>query len=334
MTPIDPADPFPLSADHAIDVAQSVVRAEAEALAALDEALAGPMRSAFLEAAGLMHTAQGRVIVSGMGKSGHIARKIAATLASTGRPAQFVHPAEASHGDLGMITPADCVLALSRSGETRELDDLVYHCQRQSIPLIGMTLRAGSALARAARVALVLPDCGEASEDAPAPTSSTTMCLALGDALAVTLLRAKGFTAEHFSVFHPGGTLGAMLTRVSEVMRAEASALLVSPELPVPQLLTAISEGGLGCVGVAEGGRLIGVVTDGDLRRKLTAASFSDVTEALMTRAPKTVAPDATLAEALAIMNGLKITALFVVDAGGAPLGVVHLHDVLSAGAR
>jgi arabinose-5-phosphate isomerase len=262
-----------------------------------------------------------------------VARKIAATMASTGRPALFVHPAEASHGDLGMITEEDCVLALSRSGETSELNDLIFHCHRLKIPLVAMTFKPDSTLAKAADVALVLPDCGEASEDAPAPTTSTTMCMALGDALAVAMLEAKGFTADHFGAIHPGGKLGALLKRVSDVMRASPRLPLVAPDTPTPAVLNAMTEGGIGCVGVVRDGKLVGVVTDGDLRRRLDAQAFSKTAEALMTAQPRTIAPDAPLADAIVLMNDSRITALFAVE-GGKPVGVVHMHDLLSAGAR
>jgi arabinose-5-phosphate isomerase len=268
-----------------------------------------------------------------MGKSGHIARKIAATLASTGTPAQFVHPAEASHGDLGMIVEDDCVLALSRSGETAELSDLLYHCRRMSIPVIGMTFKADSSLARASTAALVCPDCGEASEEAPAPTISTTMCLALGDALAVALLKARGFTADHFGAIHPGGKLGAALKRVKDIMRVGTSDPLISPGASVEETMRAMSAGGIGAVGVIDNGKLIGIVTDGDLRRKLTPEMFARTARDIMTADPRTIAPDAPIADAIAIMNTRRITLLFAVE-DGRPVGVVHMHDLLAAGVR
>jgi arabinose-5-phosphate isomerase len=317
----------------AIAAGQETIRAEARALDQLAEALAGALNAPFVDAAKLLAGAKGRVIVSGMGKSGHIARKIAATLASTGTPAQFVHPAEASHGDLGMIVEDDCLLAISRSGETAELSDLLYHCHRLGVPIIGMTFKPGSTLARASTAALVLPECGEASEEAPAPTISTTMCLAMGDALAVALLKARGFTADHFGAIHPGGKLGAALKRVRDIMRVGQSDPLVSPEMPVPEMLKAMSVGGIGAVGVIEDGKLIGIVTDGDLRRKLTLDMFAKDARAIMTAAPLTIAPDAPIADAIAIMNGKRITLLFAVE-DGRPVGVVHMHDLLAAGVR
>jgi arabinose-5-phosphate isomerase len=317
----------------AIAAGQETIRAEARALEQLAAALAGPLGESFVAAAHLIEAASGRLIVSGMGKSGHIARKIAATFASTGRPAQFVHPAEASHGDLGMITAEDCVLAVSRSGETAELSDIMHHCRRLHVPLIGMTFCQDSSLTRASDAALVLPDCGEASEEAPAPTISTTMCLALGDALAVALLKARGFTADHFSFIHPGGKLGAALMRVRDLMRVGAKDPLIAPETSVPDTLRAMSVGGIGVAGVVEGGKLVGIVTDGDIRRKLTPEVFARDARTLMTPNPITIAPDAPIADAIAIMNERRITILFAVT-DGAPVGVVHMHDLLAAGVR
>ena len=322
-----------VDARAAIAAGQETIRTEARALDQLCEALASALSEPFAHAVTLLANTKGRVIVSGMGKSGHIARKIAATLASTGTPAQFVHPAEASHGDLGMIVENDCVLAISRSGETAELSDLLYHCHRIGIPVIGMTFKSASTLARASTAALVMPDCGEASEDAPAPTTSTTMCLALGDALAVALLKARGFTADHFGAIHPGGKLGAALKRVRDIMRVGTSDPLIAPSTPVPEALKAMSAGGIGAAGVVENGKLIGIITDGDIRRRLTPDMFARDARALMTPDPKTIAPDAPVADAIAIMNAKRITLLFAVE-GGKPVGVVHMHDLLSAGVR
>jgi arabinose-5-phosphate isomerase len=317
----------------AIAAGQDTIRAEARALDQLAEALAGALKEPFVHAATLLAETKGRVIVSGMGKSGHIARKIAATLASTGTPAQFVHPAEASHGDLGMIVEADCVLAISRSGETAELSDMLYHCRRIHVPIIGMTFKPGSSLAKASSAALVMPDCGEASDEAPAPTISTTMCLAMGDALAVALLKARGFTADHFGAIHPGGKLGAALKRVRDVMREGKSDPLIAPNTSVVEAMQAISVGGIGAVGVIEGGKLIGIITDGDLRRKLSPEMFAKTARDIMTASPKTIAPDAPLVDAIAIMNEKRITLLFAVE-DGRPVGVVHMHDLLAAGVR
>ncbi|MGE0742347.1 MAG: SIS domain-containing protein [Hyphomonadaceae bacterium] len=319
--------------DAAVAAGQETIRTEARALDQLADALAGPLRAPFVQAAQVLAGAKGRVIVSGMGKSGHIARKIAATLASTGTPAQFVHPAEASHGDLGMIVESDCVLAISRSGETAELSDLLYHCRRIHVPVIGMTFKPNSSLARASTAALVLPECGEASEEAPAPTTSTTMCLALGDALAVALLKARGFTADHFGAIHPGGKLGAALKRVRDIMRVGGDDPLISPAASVPDAMKAMSVGGIGAVGVIDAGKLVGIITDGDLRRKLTPDMFAKTARDIMTVAPRTIAPDAPIADAIAIMNEKRITLLFAVE-DGKPVGVVHMHDLLAAGVR
>jgi arabinose-5-phosphate isomerase len=319
--------------DAAVAAGQDTIRAEARALEMMAQALAGPLCEPFVHAARLLADAKGRVIVSGMGKSGHIARKIAATLASTGTPAQFVHPAEASHGDLGMIVEQDCVLAISRSGETAELSDLLYHCHRLGVPVIGVTFKASSTLAKASTAALVLPDCGEASEEAPAPTTSTTMCLAMGDALAVALLKARGFTADHFGAIHPGGKLGAALKRVRDLMRVGEHDPLIGPDLSVTDTLKAMSRDSLGAAGVVENGKLIGIITDGDLRRRLTPEMFARDARALMTPNPLTIAADAPIADAIAIMNAKRITILFAVE-DGAPVGVVHMHDLLAAGVR
>ena len=317
----------------AIAAAQETITAEARALDKLAAALSGPLGAAFSDAAKKLAAANGRVIVTGMGKSGHIARKIAATFASTGRPAHFVHPAEASHGDLGMIAEDDAVLAISRSGETAELSDLLFHCHRIGVPLIGMTFKAESTLAKASNPALVLPDCGEASEEAPAPTISTTMCLAMGDALAIALLKARGFTADHFGAIHPGGKLGASLMRVRDLMRVGEGDPLVAPSLSVPDTLKAMSKVGIGAAGVVENGKLIGVITDGDLRRRLSPDMFQRDARALMSPNPMTISPEAPIADAIAIMNAKRITILFAVT-DGAPVGVVHMHDLLAAGVR
>jgi arabinose-5-phosphate isomerase len=320
--------------DAVIAAGQETIRAEARSLEQLASALAGPLKAPFVHATQLLAAAKGRVIVTGMGKSGHIARKIAATLASTGTPAYFVHPAEASHGDLGMITENDCVLGISRSGETAELSDLLYHCHRLDIPVIGMTFKPDSTLAKASTAPLVMPDCGEASEAAPAPTISTTMCLALGDALAVALLDARGFTARDFGAIHPGGKLGAALKKVRDLMRVGESDPLIAPQLSIPETLQAISRVGIGAAGVVEDGRLIGIVTDGDLRRKLSREMFDKTARDIMTANPVTISPEAPIADAVQLMNAKRITILFAVDECGAPVGVVHMHDLLAAGVR
>jgi arabinose-5-phosphate isomerase len=270
-----------------------------------------------------------------MGKSGLVARKIAATLASTGTAALFVHPAEASHGDLGMIVAGDSVLALSNSGETAELADLVAHSRRFGLPLVAITARAGSTLARAADVALTLPGAAEACPMGLAPTTSTTMQMALGDALAVALLTRRGFTAADFHQIHPGGRLGTRLRRVRDLMHPGDAMPLARPDTSMAAGLLLMTEKRFGCLGVVDGtDRLIGIVTDGDLRRAMGPDLLSRAVADVMTRHPRTITPDALSGEALHAMNARErpITALFVVDAAGRPLGILHIHDLLRAG--
>jgi arabinose-5-phosphate isomerase len=314
-----------------LDVARTVLRTEAAGL----QALASCLDSGFGRAVELMAGASGRVVVSGMGKSGHVARKIASTLASTGTAALFVHPAEASHGDLGMIVPGDVVLALSNSGETAELADLVAHSRRFGLPLVAITARAGSALAKAADVALTLPSAAEACPMGLAPTTSTTMQMALGDALAVALLTRRGFTEAEFHQFHPGGRLGTRLRRVRDLMHTGEAVPLAPPETAMDHALLLITEKRFGCLGVIDAsGRLIGIVTDGDLRRAMGPDLLSRHAREVMTRSPRTIAPDALAAEALHAMNARErpITSLFVVDPDNRPLGILHIHDLLRAG--
>ncbi len=276
--------------------------------------------------------AEGRVIVSGMGKSGHIARKIAATFASTGTPAQFVHPAEASHGDLGMVMRGDVVMVLSNSGETPELADIVAHTRRFDIPLIGIAARPDSTLLRQSDVAILLPDAPEACDTGVVPTTSTTMALALGDAIAVALMEHRQFTPDQFRVFHPGGKLGARLTRVADLMHTDLP--LVSIGTPMSEALLVISQKGFGVVGVTDpDGYLIGAVTDGDLRRHMDGL-LSLTVEQVMTASPRTIGPEALAEKALAVMNDRKITCLFVVDpaASRSAVGILHIHDCLRAG--
>jgi len=273
----------------------------------------------------------GRVIVSGMGKSGHIAAKIAATMASTGTPAQYVHPGEASHGDLGMITKADAVILISNSGETRELADIIAHSRRFAIPLVAITKRASSTLGQQADFLLQLPDAPEACAIGMAPTTSTTCTLALGDALAVAMMRLRGFERENFLAFHPGGTLGAQLLRVSSVMHAGEALPIVTESTPMGETLLEMTAKGLGVAALVEGGRLIGVITDGDLRRNLADLMARTAGE-VATRNPLSIAPEALLSEALGVMNAHKISALFAVDEGGMLRGLVHIHDALRAG--
>jgi arabinose-5-phosphate isomerase len=272
-----------------------------------------------------------------MGKSGHVARKIAATLASTGTPAFFVHPSEASHGDLGMVARGDLVLALSNSGETPELGDLITYTRRFSLPLVGLVGRAPSTLADQADVALVLPSLEEACPMGLAPTTSTTAMMTMGDALAAAVLAAKGFDRDDFAVFHPGGKLGARLVRVRDVMHAGTDMPLIGPDRPMSEAIVEMTAKRLGCVGVIDGGRLVGIVTDGDLRRQLGREAFlARAVGEVMTAAPRTITAEALVAEALAQMTDGEphVTQLFVTARGddGAPVGVVHLHDCLHAG--
>ncbi|HLI10907.1 MAG TPA: KpsF/GutQ family sugar-phosphate isomerase [Alphaproteobacteria bacterium] len=313
--------------------AQRVLRLEA---AALDQ-LAATLDGAFTAATARLHAVRGRIVVTGMGKSGHIARKIAATLASTGTPALFVHPAEASHGDLGMVTREDAVLALSNSGETNELADLVAYTRRFAIPLIAVTGRAQSSLAEAADIALILPSAPEACPLGLAPTTSTTLMLALGDALAIALLERKGFSAEEFQVLHPGGNIGRRLLRVSDIMHTGDEIPLTSPEASMSEAILVMTRKHFGCVGVLDGaGRLIGIITDGDLRRHMGAELLDKRAAEVMTRGPQTIRPRALAAEALGLMNSRGIdnrgiTSLFVVEEGR-PIGILHIHDCLRAG--
>ena len=314
--------------DAALAVGRRLLALEAEAL----ETLAAGLDDRFVAAIDLLAGVRGRVIVTGMGKSGHVARRIAATLASTGTPAHYVHPGEASHGDLGMIAAGDAVIALSNSGETAELAAIVAHAARVSAPLIAVTARGASLLGEAARVALVLPPFEEACPLGLAPTTSTTMMSALGDALAVALLERRGFSSDDFRDLHPGGSLGQALKRVSDIMHDGRAVPLVGPDTDMADALVEITSKAVGCVGVVDGkGDLLGIITDGDLRRHMSVDLLRRPAAAVMTTEPKTIQPGALVAEALAVMNGAEITALFVVE-GRRPVGVVHVHDCLRAG--
>lgn len=322
MTPA----PSPAEAD-AVAVGRRVLACEADALHLLASALGDPFR----RAVDLLAALPGRVACVGVGKSGHVCRKIAATLASTGAPALFIHATEASHGDLGMIGPGDAVLALSRSGETRELADVVAYAKRFGLPLLAITACADSALGRAADVLLLIPGAAEAAPAVDAPTTSTTLQMALGDALAVALLERRGFTPHDFRAFHPGGKLGAALRTVGELMHTGAELPLVAAAAPMREALLVMTEKRFGIAGVTDAdGRLLGVVTDGDLRRHMEGLLTHTAAE-VMTRAPKTATPDTLAAEALRLMNDTRITVLFVVE-DGRPTGVLHVHDLLRAG--
>ena len=316
-----------------------VVETYAEAMGLLREALPG-MAEAVGRAAGLLLAMRGRLVVAGMGKSGHVGRKLAATFASTGTPAHFVHPAEASHGDLGMIREDDVLLLLSWSGETRELSDILAYAKRRSVPLVALTGAAEGTLARRADVALVLPRAPEACPMRLAPTTSTLLQMALGDALAVAVLEARGFTAEEFRGFHPGGKLGAALSTVAEVMHRGEALPLLPQEAPAIEVIGEISRKGFGIVGLTDAeGRLRGVVTDGDLRRYLEASSGRGMDEvmrrpasALMTRGSVTLEPRRLASTALAVVERHRITAPFVLDAEGRPEGLVSMLALLRVG--
>ena len=325
-----------MSADsgQASDLAAAgrVLTYAADALRTLGEALDGE----FTRAVATILAARGRVIVSGMGKSGHIARKIAATLSSTGTPAHFIHPAEASHGDLGAITRQDVLLMLSWGGETAELSDLITYAKRFGIPLIGIASNAESTLMQAADVRLLLPRAPEACPMGLAPTTSTTMMLSLGDALAVALMERKGFSSDQYRDFHPGGSLGRALIRVSDLMHTGAELPLAREDSVMADVLLTMASGRLGCVGVVDAaGALIGIVTDGDIRRHIDSDLKARTAAQVMSRGPKIAHPGQLAAQALALMNEKKITQLFVLEAGDAgrvPVGVLHIHDCLDAG--
>jgi arabinose-5-phosphate isomerase len=328
-------DPKPASADlHVLPTpsktriaAIEALRTEERALGALAEALDGSFDAAVDALAGV----KGRVVVTGIGKSGHVARKIAATLASTGTPAMFVHPAEASHGDLGMIDRNDAVIALSNSGGAAELGDIIAYTRRFGLPLVGITSRRPSLLADRCDIVLMLPPAAEACPMGLAPTTSTTMMMALGDALAVALMTWRGFTSEDFKVFHPGGALGKRLVRVSDIMHA-GDLPLVEPGRPMGEAILEMTRVGFGAVGAVDAaGHLVGIVTDGDLRRHMGDGLLAQTVGMVMSRSPRTIRPGALAEEALAMMNQHRVTCLFVVD-GDAVVGLVRVHDCLRAG--
>lgn len=315
----------------AADVLQTAVRVlttEGDAVLAMARAVPPD----FAPAVGLILATRGRVILSGMGKSGHVARKIAATFASTGTPAQFVHPAEASHGDLGMVTAQDLCILISNSGETAELGDLIAHSRRFAIPLIAISRSPDSTLMRAADLRLALPPAPEACSIGMAPTTSTTLTLALGDALAIAVMEQRGFARDQFRTFHPGGKLGAQLATVAQLMHTGAGTPIVAETTPMSETLLTMTRAGFGiaCV-VGDDGRLSGVISDGDLRRNMDSL-MTRLAGQVATRRPKTVPPAMLAAEAVRVMNESKITVLVVVDAQGAPLGILRIHDCLRAG--
>jgi len=321
------------SAQNVIGSALRTLEAEGSGVDALAAALRDGLGAAFIAAIDLIRAAQGRVIVTGMGKSGHVGHKIASTLASTGTPALFVHPAEAGHGDLGMITKNDVILALSWSGETAELKNLTDYSQRHTIGLIAMTASPQSTLAKTADVVLTLPQAREACPHNLAPTTSALMQLALGDALAIALLESRGFTAIDFGLLHPGGKLGALLKTVRDLMHTGASVPLRPLGTRMSDALLEMTTKGFGCVGITDArGQLVGIITDGDLRRHMRNDLLDQSVDEVMTRSPKTVRPDQLISETLELINAMKVTALFAVD-GGKPVGVIHVHDLLRAGA-
>ncbi len=318
-------------ADSLASVKQTL-QLEAGALAALQQSMDGALGQAAAQVVERLAAVSGRVIVTGVGKSGHIARKLAATFASTGTPAQFVHAGEAAHGDLGMITAQDAILALSRSGESGELGDLTAYSRRFGIALIAITAKAGSALAQAADYVLCVPDSKEAGPIGLAPTSSTLVQLALGDALAIALLEKRGFTSDHFRAFHPGGQLGKQLQKIGEIMHTGSALPLCPPDMMVSEALVIMSAKGFGCIGVADkGGNLSGMITDGDLRRHMQEDLRERAAAGIMTKTPLTVDVDMLAGEALALMNDKRITSLFVVREGKIA-GLVHIHDFLRLG--
>jgi arabinose-5-phosphate isomerase len=321
-----------VSANAAVQSALRTLDAEGSGITAISAALQSDLGGTFTGAVDLIRNAKGRLIVTGLGKSGHIGRKIAATFASTGTPAFFVHAAEASHGDLGMITADDVIMALSWSGEQPEMKNLITYAKRFRIALIAMTAESDSTLSKAADVALTLPKAREACPHNLAPTTSSLMMLALGDALAIALLEGRGFTSVDFSVLHPGGKLGAMLKYVRDLMHSGDAVPLKPMGTRMSDALVEMSSKGFGCVGIVDAhGAIVGIVTDGDLRRHMQPDLMTALVDDVMTKNPKTIPRDLLASEALEILNSSKITALIVTDANR-PVGIVHLHDILRAG--
>ena len=317
-----------------IESARRTIDKEVDALRIMESELDSSLTAAL----DMIQAAKGRVIVTGMGKSGHIGNKIAATLASTGTPSFFVHPAEASHGDLGMLTDDDVVLAISNGGESKELSDILIYCKRYGIPLISMTKNPDSTLGKAGDIILRLPDAGEACPLGMAPTSSTTATLVLGDILAIALMERKGFSKNNYKQRHPGGKLGALLQKVSDLMHRGDEMPILNEHAALRQIILTMSSKMLGCVGIVnENGELSGMITDGDLRRAMVNSLDNDLfeknAEDIMTKNPKTTSPDTLVAEAVNIMNntGKGITQLFVIE-NNKPIGIIHMHDCLRAG--
>lgn len=315
--------------------ARRTLMSEQAGISLLIEAFDGPLSTAFTKAVQLMHDATGRIIVTGVGKSGHIGSKIAATLASTGTPAFFIHAAEAGHGDLGMVTREDVIIALSWSGESAELHSIVNYAKRFGIPIVAITSKAKSALGRHADACLVMPKAAEACPHNLAPTTSTLMQLAIGDALAIALLETRGFSASDFGVFHPGGQLGAKLRKVSDIMHTGPAIPLTGLTTLMAEAIIIMSEKGFGCLGICDdAGRLAGVITDGDLRRHMDGTLLAKTTADVMTRTPITIAPGKLASSALDIMNSSGfggINTMFVIE-DGKPTGIIHIHDLLRIG--
>lgn len=317
---------------ESVQSALRTLKTETQGLIALREAIEGPLSHGFAEAIDILRKTKGRLIVTGVGKSGHIGGKMAATFASTGTPAHFVHSVEANHGDLGMITSNDVILGLSWSGETKELTGILAYSRRFSIPLIAITSNKESALGKVADICLALPHEEEACPHGLAPTTSSMMMLAIGDALAVSLLEARGFSASDFGIYHPGGSLGASLTYVSEIMHSGDALPQVSIDTPMPDAILEITEKSFGCVGIIDAdGNLAGIITDGDLRRKFSNSMLAQNAGEIMTPDPMTVAPDTLASSAMAILNEKKRSALIVTE-NGKPIGIIHLHDLLRIG--
>jgi arabinose-5-phosphate isomerase len=320
------------TAAAAVTSAVRTLMLESDGLAQLAAGLKGPLAGPFADAVQRLRAVSGRVIVTGIGKSGHVGQKIAATFASTGTPAFFVHPSEASHGDLGMVTRNDLILALSWSGETVELKPIITYSRRFAVPLVAVTSRSDSALGQNSDVVLLLPRAKEACPHGLAPTTSTTMQLALGDSLAIALLEARGFTAHDFKIFHPGGSLGANLKYVSDIMHKGDRLPLARSGMPMAEALVTMTEKSLGCLGIVDGkGRLLGVITDGDLRRHMGAGLLKANVDDIMTLKPKTISPGMLASAALELINASRITALFAVEKG-LPVGIIHVHDLLRLG--
>jgi arabinose-5-phosphate isomerase len=318
---------------NTVSAARRAIEIEARGMTALINALDGALGDALTRAVDTILAASGRVIVSGMGKSGHIARKIASTMASTGTPATFVHPAEASHGDLGMITPNDVVIMLSNSGESAELKDMLNYCARFSVPMIAITANAASTMGRVADIVLQLPKVQEACPNGLAPTTSTLLQLALGDAIAMALLEAKGFSAADFRNYHPGGKLGAQIKHARDIMHHGSELPLATEGTLLSVAIPLLSDKKFGCLGVVDArGILTGIVTDGDLRRHLGPDLTSRCVENVMTKNPTTVHGDMLAAEVIEIINSKRITAVFVLDELRKPVGLIHIHDLLREG--